>query len=180
EHVKARLARGEGGYDLAAAIQLLEPAARALAVAHAQRIAHRDVKPANLFVTQVGGVPTLKVLDFGIAKVLTSHPSVTAALEATKLGPTAFTPRYGAPEQFNKQRGASGPWTDVFALALILVELVSGKRALDGDDPTQLYIASADPTQRPTLRARGVTAGAEVEAVLEKALSVEPKHRYGD
>src|SRR5204862_4613488 len=56
---------------------------------------------------------------------------------------------------------------------------VSGKRALDGDDPTQLYIASADPTQRPTLRARGVTVGSDVEEVLEKALAVEPKHRYG-
>src|SRR6185436_19152074 len=118
----------------------------------------------------------LKVLDFGIAKVITA---TTAQLEATKMGPSAFTPRYGAPEQFNKQRGASGPWTDVFALALILVELVSGKKALEGDDPTELYIASADPTLRPTARARGVSVQAAVEEVLEKALSVEPKHRYG-
>ena len=180
ELLRERIERGEVGMPLDEAIRLLEPAARALAVAHAQKIAHRDVKPANLFLTDVGGTRTLKVLDFGIAKVLSDHPSVTAALAATAKGPSAFTPRYGAPEQFNKQRGATGPWTDVFALALILVELVSGKKALDGDDPTQLYIAAADPSARPTLRARGVTALDSVEDVLARALSVEPKHRYPD
>src|SRR5262245_23883052 len=127
EHLSTRAARGDAPYALADAIALLEPAARALAVAHKQKIAHRDVKPPNLFVTEVSGARTLKVLDFGIAKVLTE---TTAQLEATKQGPSAFTPRYGAPEQFNKQRGASGPWTDVFALALILVEVVTGKKAL--------------------------------------------------
>src|SRR5262249_50717450 len=83
-------------------------------------------------------------------------------------------------EQFNKQRGASGPWTDVFALALILVELVSGKKALEGDDPTELYIASADPTMRPTARARGASVPDAVEQVLLKAVSVAPKDRYAD
>jgi serine/threonine-protein kinase len=122
----------------------------------------------------------VKVLDFGIAKVLVDFPSFTSALEATKAGPTAFTPRYGAPEQFNKQRGATGPWTDVFALALIFVELVTGEKALDGDDPTQLYIASADPTLRPTARGRGGEVTDAVEAVLDKALSVEPRQRYVD
>jgi serine/threonine-protein kinase len=180
EHLKGRHDRGEGPYSLSEAMKLLEPAARALAVAHKQKIAHRDVKPPNLFVTTNNGVQTLKVLDFGIAKVLTDYPTFTEALEATKAGPTAFTPRYGAPEQFNKQRGASGPWTDVFALALILVEMITGRKALDGDDPTQLYIAAADPTMRPTARARGAVVSDAVEQVIEKALTVEPKYRYGD
>jgi formylglycine-generating enzyme required for sulfatase activity/serine/threonine protein kinase len=180
EHLKARHERGAGAYSLADAMKLLEPAARALAVAHKQKIAHRDVKPPNLFVTRNNGEQTLKVLDFGIAKVLTDYPTFSEALEATKAGPTAFTPRYGAPEQFNKQRGASGPWTDVFALALILVELITGKKALDGDDPTQLYIAAADPAVRPTPRGRGAVVTDAVEQVLEKALTVEPKYRYAD
>jgi serine/threonine-protein kinase len=180
EHLKKRAARGLGPYSLAEAVKLLEPAARALAVAHQQKIAHRDVKPPNLFVTTSAGQQTVKVLDFGIAKVLTDYPTFTEALAATKLGPTAFTPRYGAPEQFNRQRGATGPWTDVFALALILVEMVTGRKALDGDDPTQLYIASADPMARPTPRARGAEVSDAVERVLDKALNVEPKHRYVD
>ncbi|WP_437586897.1 SUMF1/EgtB/PvdO family nonheme iron enzyme [Sorangium sp. So ce1000] len=179
QYLRERRDRGEAGMSIAEAIQLLTPAARALAVAHAHKVAHRDVKPANLFLTHVGGARTLKVLDFGIAKVLSDHPTFTEALAATRQGPSAFTPRYGAPEQFNKARGATGPWTDVFALALIFVELVSGKRALEGDDPTQLYIASADPAVRPTLRARGLPNAPEaVERVLDKALAIEPKHRF--
>ncbi|WP_437275923.1 bifunctional serine/threonine-protein kinase/formylglycine-generating enzyme family protein [Sorangium sp. So ce375] len=179
QYLRDRRERGEAGMSIAEAIQLLTPAARALAVAHAHKVAHRDVKPANLFLTHVGGARTLKVLDFGIAKVLSDHPTFTEALAATRQGPSAFTPRYGAPEQFNKARGATGPWTDVFALALIFVELVSGKRALEGDDPTQLYIASADPAVRPTLRARGLPEAPEaIERVLDKALAIEPKHRF--
>ncbi|EYF06065.1 SUMF1/EgtB/PvdO family nonheme iron enzyme [Chondromyces apiculatus] len=176
--LRERAERDEYGMSLTEAVRLLDPAARALAVAHTQRVAHRDVKPANLFLTDVGGTRTLKVLDFGIAKVLIDCASVTEALAATRDGPSAFTPRYGAPEQFSKMRGATGPWTDVFALALIFVEIVSGRRALDGDDPTQLYVAAADPTLRPTLRLRGVDAGDAVEQVLRKALAVEPKERY--
>ncbi len=168
-----------GGMTVAEAVELLTPAARALAVAHQHKIAHRDVKPANLFVTKVSDRRTVKVLDFGIAKVLTDT-TITEALAHTRAGPSAFTPRYGAPEQFNKQRGATGPWTDVFALALILVELTTGRRALDGDDPTQLYVASADPTLRPTFRGRGLDVSDPVEAVIGKALHVEPKYRYGD
>jgi eukaryotic-like serine/threonine-protein kinase len=180
EALKARATEGLGGMELAAAIKMLEPAARALAVAHAQKIAHRDVKPANIFLVEVGGRRTAKVLDFGIAKVLSDHRGYTTALESTAMAPTAFTPRYGAPEQFNKQRGATGPWTDVFALALVLVECVTAKKALEGDDPTQLYIASADPAFRPTIRARGVDVPEPVEVVLRKALEVEAKNRYPD
>src|SRR4051794_21527796 len=80
EHLQKRKERGEGPYPLAEAIQLLTPAARALAVAHQQKIAHRDVKPPNLFVISTAGQQTVKVLDFGIAKVLTDHPSFTEAL----------------------------------------------------------------------------------------------------
>lgn len=180
ELLKGRSHKPDAGMDVYEAVALLEPAARALAVAHGQKIAHRDVKPANLFVTNVGGKRTVKVLDFGIAKVLTEHASFTEALAATRQAPTAFTPRYGAPEQFNKQRGASGPWTDVFALALVFVELVSGRKALEGDDPTELYVMAADPMMRPTARARGANVPDVVEKVLEKALAVEPKHRYPD
>ena len=178
--LKERRDTGTGGFGIVEAMRLLDPAARALSVAHGQKIAHRDVKPANIFVTDVGGKRTTKVLDFGIAKVLAEHNTFTTALESTKQAPTAFTPRYGAPEQFNKQRGASGPWTDVFALALVFVECATGRKALEGDDPTQLYIASADKGFRPTLRARGLEVSEEVEAVIRRALDVEPRERFTD
>jgi serine/threonine protein kinase len=178
QHLRHRLTRGKGALSLDAAIELLEPAARALEVAHRQKVAHRDVKPENIYLTEVSGERTLKVLDFGIAKVLTQHATFTAAPAATQQQASAFTPSYGAPEQFNKKRGATGPWTDVFALALIIVEAVSGERALDGDDATQLYIAAADPSSRPTLRYKGIETSDEVELVLSRALAIEPNDRY--
>lgn len=77
EHFRWRMDRGEGPFSVAEAVKLLAPAARALAVAHAQKVAHRDVKPQNLFLAQVGSARTIKVLDFGIAKVLADHPRST-------------------------------------------------------------------------------------------------------
>ncbi len=180
EFIALRRAAGQEGLFLQEAIELLEPAAEALALAHRQRVAHRDVKPENLFLTDADGAQSIKVLDFGIAKVLAAHATFTASPAATMDRPTAFTPRYGAPEQFNKRLGATGPWTDVFALALILVELVSGQRALEGDDPTQLYVAATNPGARPTLRRQGVHTSDAVETVLQRALAIEPPDRYAD
>jgi formylglycine-generating enzyme required for sulfatase activity/serine/threonine protein kinase len=175
-----RRARGSRGLSLHDAVAFLEPAASAIAAAHAQGIAHRDIKPANLFVVNVAGKTTLKVLDFGIAKVLGEMANLTQALAETGGSVKAFTPQYGAPEQFHRRYGATGPWTDVFAFALLFVEIVSGKVALDGADTTQLYIVSTDPVHRPTLRAAGVVVGDAVEKVLLKALAVEPRERYLD
>ena len=89
----------------------------------------------------------------------------------------AFTPRYGAPEQFDRRFGATGPWTDVFALGLILVEMVLGRSAMSGD-AAQLFVASSNVQHRPTLRAFGVDEGDDVERVLLRALAVDPKERY--
>jgi serine/threonine protein kinase len=169
----------EGGRQLWDAIDLLESAARALSVAHEQGIAHRDIKPANLFLANLGSKVTLKVLDFGIAKVVSESESLTKAFEATGRSLQAFTARYGAPEQFSRRFGATGPWTDVFALALVFVEAVIGRPALDGNDAAQLFVAASDNLQRPTLRHSGVNAGDEVEAVLRTALAVQPRERYG-
>lgn len=176
--LSARRARGEGGRSLAEAIELLEPAARALDAAHSQGVAHRDVKPANLFIAEIGDRKTIKVLDFGIAKVLGEMATLTQALSETGNAVKAFTPQYGAPEQFHRKFGATGPWTDVFALALVLVEVVSGRRALEGTDTTQLYIMSTDATHRPTLRGLGIPTSDEVEAVLKRALAIEVRDRY--
>ena len=71
------------------------------------------MKPANLFLAEIGGNRTLKVLDFGIAKVLSTVSSITQALSETGASVKAFTPQYGAPEQFHRRFGATGPWTDV-------------------------------------------------------------------
>ncbi|WP_394839032.1 serine/threonine protein kinase [Pendulispora rubella] len=162
---------------LAEARALLEPAARALGTAHAQGVAHRDIKPANLFLCTVDGKRTLKVLDFGIAKVIAESTDLRRAHEATGTSLQAFTPRYGAPEQFDRRFGATGAWTDVFALALILVEVVVGKSAMQGEG-VELFLMASNLHERPTLRTFGVDEGGAVERVLARALAVHPTDRY--
>ena len=148
--------RGVPPWTLDAIVHLLEPAARALDVVHRRGVAHRDIKPANLFVI---GEPRahdafIKVLDFGIAKVVSDMAELTAAKAQTGTGLTSFTPWYGAPEQFSRKFGATGPWTDVFALALVVVEMLTGRAPLDGDELPALALASTNPHERPTPRAR--------------------------
>jgi len=162
--------------------QLLAQVAAALDVAHRKGVAHRDIKPPNLFVlgatgTRDAGAP-VKVLDFGVAKMMSDNTQLKAALAKTGMGITSFTPQYGAPEQFSRSYGATGPWTDVFALALVAVEMLTGKAALDGDDLVQLGFAAGNPARRPTPRTLGASVPDAVEAVFEKALAVKPEERF--
>lgn len=161
-------------------ITLLEPAARALAVVHKRGVAHRDLKPANLFV--VGRTSddetTVKILDFGIAQVVKGafKEPVDASSE---LGTTSFTPAYGAPEQFSRTSfGATGPWTDVYAFALVLVELMTLAPPLRGETIAQLALASTDPARRPTPATHGASVSSEVDGVFAKALALHPRDRF--
>lgn len=177
ETLADELARRSGGRALAEAVALLTPAARALDVAHEEGIAHRDVKPGNLILTEVRGQASVKVLDFGVAKLMGDARSVAAA-KTTEMGARAFSGAYGAPEQWDPNLGATGPWTDVFALALVLVEVVTGRNAL-GSDSTAVQRANAlDLSQRPTLRRFGVKSTDAVESVLQRGLAVDPRNRF--
>ena len=177
--LKKRAANGTGGRSLADALILLEAAARALDTAHGMGIAHRDVKPSNLFLVQGAkdDAPTMKVVDFGIAKVMAESEDVMRAHEATGESIHAFSPKYGAPEQFNRKLGATGPWTDVYALALVLVEVVAGKSPMKGDT-AQLFVIASNKEVRPTLKAAGVEESDAVEKVLARALAVDTRARY--
>jgi formylglycine-generating enzyme required for sulfatase activity/serine/threonine protein kinase len=171
--------RGVAPRTLEEAVRLLEPAAEALSLAHRKGIAHRDVKPGNVFVLgDPRGEHSVKLLDFGIAKVVNDAQKMAGTFTKTGGQVTSFTPAYGAPEQFSRTHGATGPWTDVFALALVMVETLTGREPLEGDDFVQLAVSSSNPGRRPTPRALGATVSDEVEAVFAKALSVKPTERW--
>ncbi|HEY1959223.1 MAG TPA: SUMF1/EgtB/PvdO family nonheme iron enzyme [Polyangiaceae bacterium] len=161
-------------------VALLEPVAEALALAHRKGIAHRDVKPPNIFVLgdARGAHCPVKLLDFGIAKVVQDAQKMGGSFTKTSGSVTSFTPAYGAPEQFSRTHGATGPWTDVFALALVAVELMTGKEPLAGDNFVQLGFTSTNPASRPTPRTLGAGVPDAVEAVFAKALAVATEDRH--
>jgi formylglycine-generating enzyme required for sulfatase activity len=164
---------------MAEAVTLLQPVSEALALAHRKGIAHRDVKPGNIFVLgDPRGDATLKLLDFGIAKVVSDAQKMAGTFTKTSGQVTSFTPAYGAPEQFSRTHGATGPWTDVFSLALIVTEIVTGREPLEGDDFLQLAVSSGNPSRRPTPRTLGATVSDDVEAVFAKAVAVKPGERW--
>jgi len=152
-----------------------------LEVAHRRGIAHRDIKPANVFVMgSAARSPStpVKLLDFGVAKMLHDHTKTSAALAKTGLAVTSFTPQYGAPEQFTRSYGATGPWTDVYALGLVAAEMIVGKPVLEGEDLVQLGFSTANPRRRPTPVTLGVPVSAAFEAMLSRALAVHPEERF--
>lgn len=173
-HNKESPARGRK-HSWMEAFYLLDGVARALAVAHAANVAHRDIKPGNFFVlgNDLSSGVMLKLLDFGIAKVMPADKGVTQGALSE------FTPMYGAPEQFDRQHGATGPWTDVYGFSLVMLEVLrGGQRVFGGKEFMALAIACQDPSNRPTPRALGIETSDAVEAVFAKALAVKVADRY--
>ena len=167
---------GARGWRLERVIATLGPIAEALAVAHAAHIAHRDVKPSNIFVMNAGdGIDgTAKLLDFGIAKV----SNEASGFRSTAKGSSAFSLAYAAPEQSGCTADATGPWSDVYGLAMVCSDLLCGQHPIGKGDIAQLIAASVDPQHRPTPGRSGVAVSPAVESVLTKALHVATKDRY--
>jgi len=168
-------------------VRLLTPVARALERAHdfsgpggPISIVHRDLKPENLFIAQVAGEELVKILDFGIGKVKSLASQVAGRVSQDGSVPAAFTPAYGAPEQWAPRHyGQTGPWTDVWGLALSMVEVMAARTVIQGDPATMMGIA-LDPKRRPTPRNEGIEVPDAIEAVFERALALDPRARQRD
>jgi hypothetical protein len=177
EHLTGR--RGQGGQSPAEVLAILRPVFRAFAYTHRDGIAHRDIKPANIMVVSSGsgGNATesgalLRILDFGIAKVMNSADSPGSGQTRTA-GMPAFSPQYAAPEQM--AYGRTGPWTDVHALGLIVAEMLVDQPPYQQRD-MQLFEEVMSP-KRPTPSKRGKNVG-PWEVVLSKALALSPGERW--
>jgi serine/threonine protein kinase len=152
------------------AARLLAPIARALAYAHGQGVLHRDVKPANILITQ-SGEPVLT--DFGIAKLVENEKGQT--LTGTGMG--IGTPEYMAPEQGLAQ-DVDGR-ADVYALGVVFYELVTGRRPFMADTPMAVLLKQVnDPLPRPKDFVSSLPKDAE--QVILKSLAKNPADRYED
>jgi serine/threonine protein kinase len=178
QNLARRRAQRMRGRSFAEMMTLLAPAAQALALAHQKRVAHRDIKPGNVFLL-ASGAPALKLLDFGIAKVMREGATAGGSPVQTT-GFLSFTPMYAAPEQLDSRLGPTGPWTDVYGFALVVTEVLTDRAPFDGDDVTTILKAALDTHRRPSPRARGANVTDAVEGVIARALAVDPKVRFTD
>jgi tetratricopeptide (TPR) repeat protein/RIO-like serine/threonine protein kinase len=181
------------GLGVEGRIRLFLQVLAAVSHAHGRLILHRDLKPSNILVTKDGSV---KLLDFGIAKLLEGEGRVTAPSEMTRLGGAAMTPEYAAPEQL--QRAEVTTATDVYALGVLLYVLLVGRhptaseavtpveqmQALVDADASRLSNAALEAEDQ-LLKTYGMSAmqlarvlRGDLDNIVAKALQKVPADRY--
>ncbi|HTQ05693.1 MAG TPA: serine/threonine-protein kinase [Polyangiaceae bacterium] len=155
------------------AVELLLQACEAIAEAHSLGIVHRDLKPANLFLTRrAGGAPWVKVLDFGISK-LSRGPDVGMTSTTAVMG----SPLYMSPEQIRATREVDAR-ADLWALGVILYELLCGRLPFRGDTLPQLSVNIAVEPPEPFPALVGVPAA--LELVVFRCLEKDRERRYNN
>lgn len=144
--------------------------------AHQLLVVHRDLKPGNILVTESG---TVKLLDFGIARLLREDEG-SGQLPLTQGDQPGLTPDYAAPEQW---RGLPvGPAADVYALGVILYELLTGRRPFDLRNKMRAEIEQLvchQPAPRPSRVPGSRQLRGDLDAIVLMALRKEPERRYG-
>ncbi len=162
------LMRQEGPSTPERAVSLIRQAAAAVGAAHAQGIVHRDIKPDNMMVrVDDAGEPTLKVVDFGLAKILEGGTQLTSA------GDWLGTPKYMAPEQVSSDTVDAR--ADVYALGCVLFELLAGRPPFIGTATEVAFKHAVQPV--PTFASLGVAAPAGLEEVVRRTLEKDPNER---
>jgi eukaryotic-like serine/threonine-protein kinase len=165
EELRDVLARGD--LPLTAAIDIAAQVADGLAFAHERGVVHRDIKPSNIMVMR-GGV--VKIMDFGIARIRTSDIKTQTGL---RLG----SPRYMSPEQLLGQ--GIDRRADIFALGVVLYEMVAGIAPFGGDDVQEVMfrVASFDPPAPSRINPAVPTV---LDLVVTRAIAKDPAKRYQD
>ncbi|AKV03472.1 Serine/threonine protein kinase [Labilithrix luteola] len=147
---------------------------QALEAAHALGVIHRDLKPDNVFVTFEGGRPILKLIDFGIAKLKRAEGGTTKNL--TVAGMLMGTPEYMAPEQAYAADKVDVR-ADIYAVGVMLYEMLSGTTPVTGDDPRVLVFKVERGEITPLVHAAPGTAP-ELAGLVHRAMAPRPEMRF--
>jgi serine/threonine protein kinase len=163
--------------------RILRHVATGLDTVHAQKVVHRDLKPSNILLSTDGGIEVAKVTDFGLVKLAELNLVRTAALAGASLG-------YAPPEQYERGNKRVSLRTDIFSLAAVAYEMLSGKPAFpftEGENPLVIVTRILNG-QRPSLAKVLTTLPRElarkrehldaVDAIVSRALSADPAHRH--
>jgi serine/threonine-protein kinase len=172
----AHLLATRGSLPADEAIEYVLQALQALAQAHALGIVHRDLKPANLFLARRrDGTEVVKVLDFGISKVIDPGASPGILTGSSSL---LGSPLYMAPEQLRHAKTVD-PRADIWAIGVILFELLAGRPPFDGKTLAEVFAAILE---RPPAALRTVRPDlpAGLEAIITRCLAREPSDRFSD
>src|SRR6185436_10753956 len=177
----------------AQAVELMVPVVRALTVAHAHDIVHRDLKPDNIFVTDSG---TVKVLDFGIAKLVHggdpagtplvrsaaakhTRPGSGAPQDLTRHGAMVGTLPYMSPEQWGAASGVIDHQTDLWAVGIILFEMVAGHHPLAPRRGRDLAITGVLQEPMPSVRGACPNLPDEIADLIDRCLQKPKEQRIG-
>lgn len=171
ENLRARIAAGP--LPMADAVGFIVQACEAIAEAHAAGIAHRDLKPDNLFVTKgVDGLPQIKVLDFGIARGTANDSDYSSGERVFRY---IGSPPYLAPERL-REPGAIDKRSDLWALGVVLYEALAGQRPFDDEDVAELATAILERKAQP-LRSLRPEIPAALERIVDECLHKDPQSR---
>ncbi len=174
--------RERGPLTVAQALPILEPIVYALSEAHARNIIHRDIKPSNILFGDDATRRVVKLADFGIAKALQTEddersiPNRAHETNARGRGLALFSPGWAAPEQIRSKQ--VGPYTDVFALGLLVAYMLSGRRVFSEDSYAKNLTdrLNGDAYVLEALSEQGLPPG--MRDVLMRACRVKPSERF--
>lgn len=177
--------RKNGRLPIRTAIDYVLQAAEALAEAHVLGIVHRDIKPPNLFLTlRADGSPCIKVLDFGISKVIggidtpdgVDIPEATLTQTSVVLG----SPRYMAPEQISKPKSVDAR-ADIWGIGTTFYRIVTGNPPYEGNTLPEIFAAILmTPDGPPPIHQHVPDAPLELDAVIRRCMRINPAERWAN